>query len=222
MIKHIRRMGVGVLFLCIGLMLALLTNDLIMAYSASSRLYFEVNKTPHIPVAIVLGTSKYAQGSVNLYYQARINAAVDLYQAGKIQGILVSGDNATSQYDEPTMMQKDLIKSGIPAEYITMDYAGFRTLDSIVRAQKVFGLNEILIISQRFHCERALYISDAGGIKAVGFCAEDVPITQSLKIRSREVLARAMAFIDVNIVDRQPKFLGKREQVNIRPGFQPF
>jgi SanA protein len=216
--KHLRKFVMGTSIFLIAFVIILLTNDLIIARKASSRLYYDVNETPGKLVAIVLGTSKYSNGAINLYYEARIKAAVDLFQAGKIHGILVSGDNATLQYDEPTTMQKDLIKSGIPAEYITMDYAGFRTLDSMIRAQKVFGLNEILIISQRFHCERALYISDAIGIEAVGFCAEDVPITQSLRIRTREVFARAMAFIDVNIVNRQPRFLGKREVVNIRKG----
>ena len=215
MSKRIGRIGKIVLFLSMGIILALIVNDFLIARHASSRLYYDVDKAPRIPVAIVLGTSKYAQGTVNLYYRARIKAAVDLFQAGKIQGILVSGDNATREYDEPTTMKQDLIKFGVPAEFITKDYAGFRTLDSIIRAQKVFGLKEIMIISQRFHCERALYISDAIGIEAVGFCAEDVPFARSIKIRSREVLARAIAFIDIHIVGRQPKFLGKREQVNI-------
>lgn len=135
--------------------------------------------------------------------------------ANDFPGILVSGDNAIREYDELTTMKQDFIKFGVPAEFITKDYSGFRTPDSIIRARNVFGLKEIIIISQRFHCERALYISDAVGIEAVGFCAEDVPFARSTKIRSREVVARAVAFIDIHIVGRQPKFLGKREQVNI-------
>ena len=98
-------------FLSMGIILVLIVNDFLIARHAASRLYYDVDKTPRIPVAIVLGTSKYAQGTVNLYYRTRIKATVDLFQAGKIQGILVSGDNATREYDEPTTMKKDLIKS---------------------------------------------------------------------------------------------------------------
>lgn len=205
-----------ILFTAIGFTVILLINDYHVSTRAEARLFENVHDTPSYRVGVVLGTSKYAEGSVNHYYRTRISAAVALYHAGKIDGILVSGDNATLQYDEPTMMQKDLIKRGVPAEYITKDYAGFRTLDSMVRAQKVFDLQEFLIISQKFHCERALYISDAIGISAAGFCAEDVPVSKSLKVRTREVFARAMAFIDLNVLDRQPRYLGNKEQVKVR------
>jgi SanA protein len=194
-----------------------LANDLLIARNAEGRLYWTVEYAPRVPVALVLGTSKYVNGVLNVYYTARIQAAADLFHAGKVKGILVSGDNATPQYNEPTRMKKDLIALGVPTEYITQDYAGFRTLDSIVRARKVFDLDRVVIVSQQFHCERALYIADAVGLPAVGFCARDAPpVYSSFMVRSRETLARALAFIDVNVVDRQPKFLGKKEYVHLR------
>ena len=109
-------------------------------------------------------------------------------------------------------MQRDLIELGVPEDYIMLDYAGVRTLDSVFRAKKVFGLDRVTIVSQQFHCERALYLADAVGLAATGFCAEVTPYTHSLLLRGRETLARAMAFVDLNIFDTQPRSLETGER----------
>ncbi len=184
--------------------------------NAADRLFDQVSQTPVLPVALVLGTSKYVAGSLNPYYAYRIVAAADLFHAGKIRGILVSGDNASRNYNEPTTMKKDLINLGVPEVYITQDYAGFRTLDSVYRAQKVFGVKHVIIVSQRFHCQRALYIADSIGLNAIGYCAQEAAYSGSIMVLGREVLARALAFVDVNVIDRQPKYLGKREFLHLR------
>lgn len=182
--------------------------------SAKTNMYSSVTNVPAKKVGLLLGTSKYLSDSmVNLYYQYRIDATVALYKAGKIQYVLISGDNSRKEYSEPEMMQADLIAAGIPAERIFLDFAGFRTLDSIVRCKLVFGEDDILIISQPFHNERALFIADKKDIKAVAFNARDVSANYGFKTQMREKLARIKLLLDIAI-DKQPKFLG--EQVKIQ------
>ena len=122
--------------------------------------YDDVDAVPYNRVALVLGTSKYLiGGSPNHYFKYRIKAAAELYNNGKVDYILVSGDNATVQYNEPRQMRRALIQAGIPASAIYSDYAGFRTLDSIVRAKEVFGQARFTVVSQAFHNERAIFIA---------------------------------------------------------------
>ena len=193
---------------------AVLLNDLAITRNASARLYYLVDETPECQVGLVLGTSKYAEGDVNRYYRARIEAAAELFHAGRIRAILVSGDASTRYYDETTTMQRDLIELGVPEDYILLDYAGVRTLDSVFRAKKVFGLDRVTVVSQQFHCERALYLADAVGLAATGYCAEDAPYSNSLLMRGRETLARVMAFADLNLFGTQPRSLKPDERAS--------
>lgn len=164
-------------------------------------------------VGLVLGTSKYYKGGgLNLYFQYRIDAAVTLFNADKIDYILVSGDNGSMSYNEPITIKKELIKRGIPEEAIFLDYAGFRTLDSVVRAKEVFGQDEITVISQQFHNERAIYIAQNHGINAIGFNAKDLEGTNGLRVKLREYLARTKAFLDI-LFGVEPKFYGERIEI---------
>ena len=192
--------------------------DYYIAKSSDASIYEDVNKVPHTQTALLLGTAKYlAGGHTNYYYKYRIDATVKLWKAGKIDAIIVSGDNGTIYYDEATAMYDDLKRLGIPAKYITRDYAGFRTLDSIVRAKEVFGQESIIIISQKFHLQRALFIADSKGIKAIGFRAKDFANTLWAKrMKYREYLARTKAFLDLYILRTEPKFLGKKVTIRHR------
>ncbi|MFT7481835.1 MAG: SanA protein, partial [Oceanospirillaceae bacterium] len=139
-------------------------------------------------VGLLLGTAKFLQsGEPNLYYKYRVEAAVELLNAGKVEFILVSGDNSTKYYDEPSTFETDLIEAGIPADKMYKDYAGFRTLDSIVRSKEVFGQSSITVISQPFHNERAIYIATRKGIDAIGYNSERVIAEYGLKCRSESV-----------------------------------
>ena len=172
--------------------------------------YDDVDAVPYNRVALVLGTSKYLiGGSPNHYFKYRIKAAAELYNNGKVDYILVSGDNATVQYNEPRQMRRALIQAGIPASAIYSDYAGFRTLDSIVRAKEVFGQAHFTVVSQAFHNERAIFIARHFGIEAVGFNALDPSAYQGIKTRVREVFARLMGLLDLYVLDKGPKFLGE-------------
>ena len=173
----------------------------------AKALYDDLNLVPACEVGLLLGTNPYLKnGLPNKYFLYRIEAAVQLYEAKKIQYILVSGDNHRNDYNEPEEMKKALIKKGIPESSILMDYAGFRTLDSVVRAKTVFGKERFMIISQRFHNERALYLAEYNHIEAVGFNAQDVTAYYGLKTRVREYLARLKLFIDLWF-EVNPKFL---------------
>ncbi|TXK72359.1 MULTISPECIES: SanA/YdcF family protein [Flavobacteriaceae] len=164
-------------------------------------------------VGLVLGTSKNLKnGRINLYFKYRINATVELYKKGKVDFILVSGDNGNKNYDEPTDFKNELIKNGIPENRIFLDYAGFRTLDSVVRAKEIFGQMSITVISQKFHNERAIYLAEKNGISAIGFNAKDLSGKYGLKTQVREYFARTKAFLDI-IFGVEPKFLGKKIEI---------
>jgi SanA protein len=150
------------------------------------------------------------KGGINPYFSERLDAAAVLYHSGRVKYIIASGDNSELSYNEPRTMMSGLRERGVPAENIFLDYAGFRTLDSIVRAREIFGQDSITVISQRFHNERAVYIGRSYGITVYGFNANDSGDISDLSVRIREVLARFKAFIDVKIIMEQPKFLGDK------------
>jgi len=183
--------------------------------STFGDMYTHIKEVPQKNAALLLGTAKYARGGgQNYFYTYRIRAAVALWKAGKVKAIVVSGDNGTKYYDETTTMYEDLVNAGVPAKYISKDYAGFRTLDSVLRAEAIFDLKDYIIISQKFHLERALFIAKAKGQKAIGFVAKDIPGTAAAyRMKVREYLARAKAFLDVYILHTEPKFYGKKEKV---------
>jgi SanA protein len=191
--------------------------DFRVSASSQGRLYSRPDEVPAKPVALVLGSAKYVDGRLNLFYTLRIKAAAELFEANKVRGILVSGDNSRKDYDEPSEMKQDLVARGVPEEYVTIDYAGFRTLDSVVRAKQVFGQNSFVVVSQKFHCQRAIYIARAQDIDAVAYLAGDVVGTPGMKVRLRECLARTKAFLDLHLFNTAPKYLGKPETVALKP-----
>lgn len=177
---------------------------------AATQVYDEIIAIPQNNVGLLLGTSpKLKNGNNNLYFDYRIIATVELYKAGKIKYILISGDNRREDYNEPEEMKKALMQKGVPEKAIYLDYAGFRTLDSVVRAKEVFGQSRLTIISQRFHNERAIYLAEKNGINAIGYNAKDVNAYSGLKTNVRELFARVKMFIDLAI-DKQPHFLGEK------------
>ena len=179
-----------------------------ISFKTKHSLYDNVNDIPKNKVGLLLGVNKYNyHGDVNLFYKYRLDAAVELYKAGKIEYILVSGDNSRKNYDEPTSFKNDLIAKGIPEDKIFLDFAGFRTLDSVVRAKDVYGQNSITIISQKFHNERAIYLANHFDIDAVGYNSKEVKNRKRMVIR--EYLARSKATLDM-IFNVQPKFLGEK------------
>lgn len=185
----------------------------IIKLAASGDTFSDVSKIPYNRVGLVLGTSKkLANGQPNLYYTYRIKATIELYKAKKIDFVLVSGDNGSVYYNEPTTFKKDLVAGGIPDEKIFLDYAGFRTLDSMYRAKEVFGLDSITVISQEFHNERAIYLAEKKELIAIGFNAKDINGKAGFKVQTREYLARVKVFVDL-FFNTQPKFYGDKVEI---------
>lgn len=187
--------------------------NIVIARNYDQFIYSDGKKIPSKDVALVLGTSRSFHGELNLYYTSRLKAASDLYSTGKVKKILVSGDNSTKYYNEPITMQKDLIKLGVKAEDIHLDYAGFSTLDSVIRAKKVFGLDEFIIISQKFHCERALFIARSRNIEAIAYATPYIEHEGKIRIFMRELLARVKAGIDIWVINSAPRFLGEKIKI---------
>jgi len=196
-------------FSTLALISIVLVFDMYVTFNSDSSTFSSMESLPDNRVALLLGTShKVRGGYTNYYYINRIKAAISLYENGKVKKIICSGDNATRSYNEPIQMQKDLIKGGVSPDDIILDYAGFRTLDSVVRAKEIFGQNNITIVSQKFHNERALFIAKNKGIEAVAFNAAGVDNNSKWKLLLREKFARAKMALDL-ILDKQPKFLGQ-------------
>jgi len=181
-----------------------------IARSAEGRIYTAAAEVPKCEVALVLGCARVLpNGRGNLYFKYRIAAVRELWEAGRIEHVLVSGDNSRTDYDEASDMKAALVEAGLPADRIHCDFAGFRTLDSVVRARDVFQLERMIIISQRFHVERAIYLAQEFGIEAWGFPARDVGGRSGMRTRAREELARVKAVLDMKVFNTQPKFRGE-------------
>lgn len=207
--KYLKKLRLPIVFI---IAYVLIVNSYI-TLKAKNSIYDTESKIPKNRVGLILGAGKYtSNGRINLYYKYRLEAAVSLYKSDKIEYILISGDNSRKDYDEPTDFKNDLITKGIPENKIYLDYAGFRTLDSVVRAKEIFGLDAITIISQKFHNERALYLANHFNIKAIAFNAKDIRGKYGFKTKFREYIARTKASMDI-LFNVEPKFLGKKIEI---------
>lgn len=177
--------------------------------------YSNVTEIPYNRVALVLGTNPFTKsGRTNYYFKYRIDACVELYKAGKVSKFLLSGDNSTKEYDEPQSMKNALMKHGVLSSDIVLDYAGFRTLDSVVRCKEIFGQESVTIVSQGFHNARAVCLASWYGIDAIGFDAKDIKHSRTYLFFGvgREALARVKMFMDM-VVGKKPKFLGEKIKI---------
>jgi SanA protein len=184
--------------------------------STESRIFSEINELPDHRIGLVLGTShRSVGGGPNPFFQNRIETASDLYRLGKIDHFILSGDNSTMFYNEPLEMRKALISKGVPPSAITLDYAGLRTLDSVVRSKEIFGQDKLTIITQSFHSYRAIFISNYYNIDAVAMVAEEPGLERTFKVRIREYLARTKAVLDLYIFKTAPRHLGEKQDLKI-------
>lgn len=212
--KQLKRLSFIATGFCAACLATVIYCDYDVKHAAKGLIYENVAQIPARRVGLLLGTNpKGRTGAPNPYYTARIDAAAELYRSGKILRILISGANPSETYNEPEQMKADLMAQGVPDSVIYLDYAGLRTLDSVVRAKEIFGLSAFTIISQQFHNERALFLSRAEGIDAVAFNAGDFQNKWwQLRMKCREYLARTKAHIDLSM-GLQPHFLGKRIEI---------
>lgn len=184
--------------------------------SAKGRTYSDVTLIPARKTAVVLGCShQLSNGRGNLFFAYRVAAAATLFKAGKVRYLIVSGDNHVAGYDEATDMKHALVDAGVPEDRIYCDFAGFRTLDSIVRAKEVFGQTNITVVSQEFHNQRALYIARHREVDAIGFNARDVDAYHSFRTTLREQFARVKTVLDMSMLRAHPRFLGPRIDIGV-------
>ncbi len=190
--------------------LVIVGSNLIIVISSYKSLYDDISDVEPQKTAIVLGTSRFLMsGKPNPYFHYRISAAAELYHAGKIQYIILSGDNRALDYNEPEQMRREIIRYGVPDSILYLDYAGLRTLDSMVRSREVFGQDSIIVVSQKFHNQRAIFLAKTRNIKAIGFNATDLDRRQGIQTHFREIFARVKVFFDL-ATRKQPRHLGEK------------
>lgn len=207
---QMKRILAAIAILVVLIVAVLTWCDYAVKTAAKGRLYTDTASLPYRRSGLLLGTAKYINGThLNPYYYYRIEAAAALLKSGKISYLIISGDNSRKDYDEPSDMRADLIARGADSTHIYLDYAGFRTFDSMRRAREVFGQDSVTVISQLFHDERALYIAQREGIDAIGYCARDISVRAGIRTQLRERFARVKVFVDY-IIGQEPKFLGKK------------
>lgn len=215
------RCGLGLFALLLAVGAVSVVANVWMILGTRSAIYANIDRLPGNAVGLLLGTSPYTiSGHHNPYFRNRIDAAVRLYRAGKVRHLLVSGANPSRYYNEPQAMYEALRAAGIPAAAITLDYAGYRTLDSVIRAKRIFGQQALTIISQRSHDYRALFVAWGHGIDAIAFAAPEVDLSRSLDIRVREFLARVRAVLDIYVLHTPPRYLGPTVEMDVETGIE--
>lgn len=174
--------------------------------ASQDHAFHDAEEIPHHRVAIVLGTTPLIKGRKNKYFEGRMDAAAKLYVSGRADLILVSGDGTPGAI-ETTSMRDSLIKRGVPSGVIKLDNQGLRTLDTVVRARKVFGLTDCTFVTDDFHMPRTLYLAQHNGIEADGYLSKSLPVAVSPTTHIREAFARALVVLDCAF-GRGPKYLG--------------
>lgn len=167
-----------ILLLLIAAGLVVVAGCELAVYNASKgRVYSDVDEIPHREVGLLLGTNpKGRRGGINMFYNHRIDAAVALYEAGKVDRFIISGAKTGPDYDEPQAMREALVARGVPDSILVLDGEGFHTIESIVRAKEVFGVDSLTIVSQEFHNRRSLYMAKRNGLDAIAYNAANTTI----------------------------------------------
>lgn len=203
MISLKKKICYSVLLCILVVFVILLICNTVVVSNAKGKIYDSVNDIPVTEVGLLLGTTPQTRtGKYSMFFEYRIDATVTLYKAGKVKNIVISGDdNSLDGVNEPLAMRDSLVARGVPASVILLDGKGYRTLDSVVRLQKVYGVSSCTIISQRFHNERALYIAQNWGnlryTSVIAYNAKDPTTALSIVTYIREYFARVKMFIDI-------------------------
>jgi SanA protein len=214
MMKRKRTYRIIILTSIVVVLALTIFGNLTVNQTAKKYITDDISNMVPVHVGLLLGTSKNLKnGTRNDFFFNRTDAASELYKRGKIKNIIISGDHSKPDYNEPSDMKAELVRNGIPDSVIYLDYAGFRTLDAVVRARDIFGQSSFIVISQKFHNERAVYVARKFGINAFGYNAKEVLAYKGFKTKLREFFPRDKMFLDL-VFGVKPKFLG--EKISIR------
>jgi SanA protein len=198
--KYFKKITKGIITMGFFLLFGVLLANIWIVHSTEGKIFYTLKDMPSNDVGLVLGTSKFLiTGKENKFFTYRMEAAARLYREGKIKFLVLSGNHDSVFYNEPNDMKKALMSLGVPENVMTLDYAGFRTYDSVIRCKEVFNQQKFTIISQSYHNARALFLANELGIDAVAFAAQDAPL--NLRNTVREFLARPKAILDVYLLD---------------------
>lgn len=207
--KYLKKILILLFIIIPVIVVAVVYSNWKIPHDTESLVFDNIDDIPAQKVALVLGTAPNIGSRPNLYFSYRIKAAIELYNAGKTECFVVSGDNRKKSYNEPEYMREALIEGGIPDSVIYLDYAGFRTLDSVVRMNKIFGQDSFIVVSQKFHNERAIFLAQHYDCVAYGYNAKDLSVNKlSIKTKVRELFARVKVFVDI-FIGKDPKYLGE-------------
>ena len=206
MLKKIIKIGLvtGI----IGILFVILL-DFYIVKSTKKQLFYKTSNVKVSYTGLVLGARVYKNGNLSLILKDRVVAALELYHKKKIKRFLLSGDHGTKAYDEVNAMKNYLLKHGVPKKDIFLDHAGFDTYSSIVRAKKIFLVDNVIIITQKFHLKRSVFIANNIGLKAQGFICDKHNYGIAKAMFIREKLANVKAFFEV-FLHVKPKYLGKK------------
>lgn len=170
----------------------------------ADRIYRQPTEVPASPVAIVFGAGYWPGGRLSHALADRMETAITLYELGKVNKLLLTGDNRVADYNEPEAMAEYAEARGVPAEDLVLDYAGRRTYDSCYRASAIFGVEQAILVTQAFHLPRALFTCDQLGLSVVGLEADQREYRRALWYEIREVAALSRAWLDLNLLKSQP------------------
>jgi vancomycin permeability regulator SanA len=207
--KRLKRWAAFAAALLLALVACLMGVDWFVSASTARQIYLS-DDVPQKPVAIVFGARVRRSGVLSPVLADRVLTAVELYKAGKVHKLLMTGDNSRKDYDEPTAMKNFAVKQGVPPEDIALDYAGFRTYDSCYRAKAIFGVTSAILVTQKFHLPRAVYTARHLGINAVGVPADRHDYSFQKRLSFREKWATALAWVQVHVTKPKPHFLGPK------------
>lgn len=215
--KHWQKIGIGFLLVFLFPYAFIASSTFFRIYSEETILIQHSLPQKHIPedisIALVFGAGAWKNGPSDIFAD-RLTTASNLYTEGKIQKILISGDNGSIHYNEPETGKAYLMNMfGIPQSDIVLDYAGFRTYDTCVRAKKIWGIEKAFLITQGFHLPRAVFTCQYNGIESIGVSASKQPYQNHFKNLLRESLAQQKAFYEVLFFPHDPKFLGEKESL---------
>jgi SanA protein len=204
----VNRRRIAAVFVLLALILAILILPLVLrarvGRQAADRIYLQAAGSPAQPLAIVFGAGYWPSGRLSHALADRMETAIELYRAGKVNKLLLTGDNRTADYNEPAAMAEYAQARGVPREDLVLDYAGRRTYDSCYRAKVIFGVERAVLVTQGFHLPRALYTCEGLGLEAVGVAADRRDYLRSGWYQVRELAALARAWLDLNLLRPVP------------------